>query len=75
MCLKGDNLVFATIKCYQNEELLSKKKQYAILFVSLGIFGCLLFNVVQYNRLVSNELDFKIWDMQTVTLNDYTVEL
>ena len=43
--------------------------------MSLGIFGCLLFNVVQYNRLVSNELDFKIWDMQTVTLNDYTVEL
>lgn len=45
------------------------------MFVSMGIFGCLLFIIVQYNRLLSNELDYQLWDIQTVTLNDYSVEL
>ena len=36
---------------------------------------CLVFLVILYKRLFSNELDFKLWDLQTVTVDDFSVEL
>lgn len=35
----------------------------------------LVFQVYMNFRLQANEEDFKIWDIDTITLNDFTVEL
>jgi hypothetical protein len=36
---------------------------------------CLTFIAFMYYRYFSNKLEFKLWDMRTVTLDDFSVEI
>lgn len=41
----------------------------------LGMFMCMIYVFVIYFQYQANELDFILWDLETVTINDYTVDL
>lgn len=74
-CLGKDAMIFAQTRCYQDEDTLLVKKRIALAIVCMGIFMCLVYHSFMYYRLQFNNIDFKIWDGDTVTLNDYSVEL
>jgi hypothetical protein len=74
-CLLPSSLFYGQVKCLQDPTSLDSKRQFATLFVSLGVFGCLLYGLIIFYRLQSNEIDFKLWDLQVVTLNDFSVEV
>lgn len=41
----------------------------------VGLFGCLTFVLSIYYRYKLNNIDYKQWDLDTVTINDYSVEM
>jgi len=51
------------------------KQQAGLIIDGLGFLICLIFLIgIGYLRTESN-LDFKIWDFNTVTAGDFTIEL
>ncbi len=68
-------LVFAQIGCVIPDDQLQTRRLTIFGFSCLGIFGCLLFWVILYFRLSGNQIDYKKWDMETITINDFSVEL
>ena len=38
-------------------------------------FFCIIFISCLYYRLQVNKLDYKEWDLKTVTIDDYSIEL
>lgn len=40
----------------------------------MAVFGISVYLAQLYFRLYANALDFDMWDMRTITINDYTVE-
>ena len=45
-----------------------------LFIVCLGIFVSLLFLLVHWYLKETAEIDFKLWDVETVTASDFTVE-
>lgn len=74
-CFNDDALVFTQVKCFETEQYKSNKRTIALSFSCLGVFGCVTYLIIMYYRLFVNQIDFKLWDMKTVTANDFTVEL
>ena len=44
-------------------------------FAALGVLLCLVFKAAIFGQLLHNEIDFAEWDMNTLTLDDFTVEM
>jgi len=42
---------------------------------AVGFFFCIVFIFFLYYRLQVNKLDYKAWDLKTVTIDDYSIEL
>ena len=40
-----------------------------------GMFCCFVIVLRYYYRYKANEYDFKLWDIKTITIDDYSVEL
>ena len=40
----------------------------------MGIFACFLFKIRILYRLQANDIDYKLWDMSTITANDFSIE-
>ena len=75
-CRNNDTAeIFIQVKCYQKQEWINYKKPIILGLGCLGIFGCMVFLIVFYYRLLANTVDFKLWDMKTETIDDFTVEL
>ena len=66
-------LFFIQIKCYQSEEKLETKRVIVLAFSCMGIFLCLVYIIFMYARLFMNKVDYKMWDMRTITIDDYSV--
>lgn len=43
--------------------------------VCAAFFSLLLYHAFVYYRLYVNDIDYGLWDLDTSTLNDYTIEL
>jgi uncharacterized phage infection (PIP) family protein YhgE len=50
------------------------KRREALLIVCLGIFISLVFLIMIYYLFETSNLDYKLWDVATVTAADFTVE-
>ncbi|CDW77052.1 UNKNOWN [Stylonychia lemnae] len=78
-CVNRDNEpcknIFSSGFFAKQEEVLAYKRKIGLLGVCLGIFMCMIYVFVIYFQYQSNELDSILWDIQTVTINDYSVEL
>jgi hypothetical protein len=40
----------------------------------MGIFACIGYKSTMLYRLLSNDVDFSQWDINTVTVEDYSLE-
>jgi len=54
---------------------LDEKKAYAIVFMIFSFVSMIYFNELFTFKINQNEIDYKHWDNNTVTLNDFSVEL
>ena len=54
---------------------MDEKKAYAIVFMIFSFLSMIYFNELFTFKINQNEIDYKHWDNNTVTLNDFTVEL
>ena len=41
----------------------------------MGILLCLYFLIKVYYRYFTNDIDYNIWDIHTITIDDYSVEV
>jgi len=46
-----------------------------LLVVFFGIFAAIVFMIVIFYMKKTSEMDYKLWDLSTVTASDFTVEL
>ena len=72
---KDMRLFFIQIKCFQAEEKLDSKRFRVLIFSCMGLFLCLVYLIFMFVRLYMNNLDYKIWDMRTITIDDYSVDI
>jgi hypothetical protein len=67
--------IYLQYYCTQDDKAVTRKKQAGLVVAGLGILICLMFLIgLSYLRTESN-LDFTIWDFNTVTAGDFTIEL
>jgi len=74
-CYNDSALIFTQVKCFEEDSWKFMKRHISLGFACLGLFGCSIYLVIFYYRLLSNYLDFKLWDMKTATVNDFALEL
>jgi len=72
-CFSGSSIIYLQYKCEQDVEELNTKRVEALLFVCLGIFISFTFLSVLYFLNKTALIDFKQWDVETVTAGDFTV--
>lgn len=58
--------------CKQPDTL--RKQRIALGIVCIGVFICLLFLLSLYYLQQTSRLDYKLWDINTVTVADFTAE-
>ena len=54
---------------------MDEKKAYSIVFMIFSFVSMIYFNELFTFKINQNEIDYKHWDNNTVTLNDFSVEL
>jgi len=60
--------------CYQENEELNDKRHQALLIGCIGLFSCFIFTFMIYYLMKMQRLQYKEWDVRTVTAGDFTVE-
>lgn len=61
--------------CEQNLDAVNTKRHAGLIVACISIFTCLLFLVTASLLNQNATLDYKIWDMHTVTAGDFTVSM
>lgn len=51
------------------------QKVLALGLVCLALFVLMVYHAFLYFRLYVNDIDYGLWDLDILTLNDYTIEL
>ncbi len=67
-------MMYVQYLCIQDESDLNNKRRDALIVIALGIFISLLFLLSLYYQEKTAILDYKLWDVDTVTAADFTVE-
>lgn len=74
-CYKKDtSLFYYQYFCRQDDSDITAKRQEALAIICIGIFICLVFLCGIYYLFETSKLDYKLWDVDTVTAADFTVE-
>lgn len=60
--------------CEQPISDINSKRQLALFIVCLGFFICFIYFLMIYYLSKTSTLDYKLWDVLTVTSADFTVE-
>jgi hypothetical protein len=71
-CTDLNSIMYVQYYCKQDDTL--RKKQEALGIVCIGIFICCLFLLCLYYQQHSSRLEYKLWDVSTVTAADFTAE-
>lgn len=71
-CNDEKALVYVQYFCKQPDTL--RKKQEAVGIVCLGFFICCLYMLSLYYQKQASRLEYKMWDVNTVTAADFTTE-
>lgn len=67
-------MMYVQYFCEQSDSDLNDKRRQALIVICLGIFISLLFLLSLYFQEKTAILDYKLWDVDTVTAADFTVE-
>lgn len=60
--------------CQQFDDDVTLKRREALVIVCIGIFICFIFLCANFYLYETSRLEFKAWDVDTVTAADFTVE-
>jgi hypothetical protein len=74
VCWNEDSIIYLQYECQQEDEVLNVKKQQGLLTSCIGIFICGIYLSIMYYLNKTALLDFKQWDVDTVTAGDFTIE-
>lgn len=67
-------MMYVQYFCQQTESDLNDKRRQALIVICLGIFISLLYLLSLHYQEKTAALDYKAWDVDTVTAADFTVE-
>jgi len=71
-CTDDKAIVYVQYYCKQDDTL--KKKREAVGIISIGFFICCLYLLSLYYQQQASRLEYKLWDVNTVTVADFTTE-
>ena len=74
MCSSNPARVYIQYRCSQPLETVNTKRVQGLAIVCLGIFVSMLFLLTHWYLSETAVIDFKLWDVETVTASDFTVE-
>ena len=66
--------MFLQYSCTQTLEAVNTKRVWGLGIACLGILISLILLLVHWYLKQSSVIDFKLWDIETVTASDFTVE-
>lgn len=72
-CLLNTARVYAQYRCLETSENLLEKRKIGLFISCFFIFVAMFFWVINYYMSVTQDLDFKVWDVNSVTVGDFTV--
>jgi hypothetical protein len=67
-------VIYVQYFCSQDIEDVNQKRHEALLISCIAIFICLVYLSVLFYFFESSKIDYKVWDVDTVTASDFTVE-
>ena len=73
-CSKNPARIYIQYACTQALEEVNTKRTWGLAIVCLGIFISLIFLLTHWYLGQTAVIDFKVWDVETVTASDFTVE-
>lgn len=73
-CTDDNALFYLQYFCIEDKEDITVKRQEALVIICLGIFISLIFLCAIYYLFETSKLEYKSWDVSTVTAADFTVE-
>eukprot|EP00347_Sterkiella_histriomuscorum_P007945 403346963 len=73
-CINNRTLFYVQYFCKQLDDDITLKRREALVVVSIGVFICLLFLCALYYLYETSKIEYKTWDVNTVTAADFTVE-
>lgn len=73
-CWDNDSIIYLQYDCEQTTEELNKKRNEGLIIACLGILISTLFLTCMYFLSKVAAIEFKEWDVGTVTASDFTVE-
>ena len=74
MCGTDPARVYIQYRCSQALDAVNTKRVQGLAIVCLGILVSLLFLLTHWYLKETAVIDFKVWDVETVTASDFTVE-
>ena len=73
-CQNEKAMFYIQYYCIQDDDQLVSKRRQALVVVSISVFIALLYLLAIYYNEKTSILDYKLWDVDTVTVGDFTVE-
>eukprot|EP00347_Sterkiella_histriomuscorum_P002409 403368266 len=73
-CTDDNAIFYLQYFCLENNDGVTAKRQEALVVACLGIFISLIFLCAIYYLFETSKLEYKTWDVSTVTAADFTVE-
>jgi len=74
LCVNDEALFYFQYSCKHTNEALNEKRVVGLFVGCLGIFMSLVFLLALFYLYKSSTMDYKVWDVDTVTPADFTVE-
>lgn len=68
-------IMFTQVACQQTPEMLESKNTWGLAVASMGILICTLFSSTVTFLRHFEKIENKIFDMQLITINDYTIKM
>ena len=74
VCVQDNSLFYVQYECNIRLEKMEQKWLIGSIFACLGIFMSLTFLILLFYLMSMSAIQFKEWDVGTVTASDFTVE-
>ena len=74
-CLDPDASFFVQYFCQHSEQELGKKRNEGTYIAVIAVFSCLFFLIMLFYLRQSTQILKVVWDVETVTAGDYTVDM
>lgn len=75
ICLSEKSLSYLQFTCTFSDEQLKTQQKLGLYITITGVICCLLYKFSVYWLTINLDLDLKVWDISTVTVADFSVQV